>query len=267
MITFDQIVEKIKAACPELTNTSNASIWQRMAQAISSVFNVMELDMKNSEAVIEYSARNLRVAGKQYYIDMALAFQYGDSIIELDPLTCKYGYKDIDPSKQIIKQVAIRVDAQNGVINMAVCKQAGQGNTQNTPLSAEELEAFKSYVSALSPLGIAINVLSSVPSVVSATKLFIRYINSYSLTAIKSDVKQMLVSAQTSLVGDSPIYVNDIETSLGSIQGVRDAYFQNITCDGIEPTNGYFIPASGYYNFDAVLYDLDASVVIFEPVR
>ena len=182
----------------------------------------------------------------------------------VDPSKYAYGYETVDPAKQIIKQVAIRVDAQKNVINMHVCTQDANGN--NVALTAEQLAEFSNYMTAKSAFGISMMISSPTPNIITTIQLFIRYLDTYSLSQIKNSVKEILITTQGTLLGDSPVFVNDIETALAGVPGVRDAYFVDITCDGAEPTNGILTPASGYFNFSAALQNL-TDIVVFNPIR
>lgn len=266
MTTYEQIVANIGKTISSLTSTSNSAIWRRLAAVFAETINTVLLNQSNSEVVIETAARTLRVMGKQYYIDTALAFQTGDNLVVVDPskYAYAYGYETVDPAKQIIKQVAIRVDAQKNVINMHVCTQDANGN--NVALTAEQLAEFSNYMTAKSAFGISMMISSPTPSIITTTQLFIRYLDTYSLSQIKNSVKEILITTQGTLLGDSPVFVNDIETALAGVPGVRDAYFVGITCDGAEPTNGILTPASGYFNFSAALQNL-TDIVVFNPIR
>lgn len=259
-----EIKEKIAQTVPELTNTSNSSIWSRIVEVFAQVLNTITLNISNSETVVTNAARSLRVAGAQYYIDKATAFQYGDSLTLIDPTTYSYGYSTVDATKQIIKQVSIYVTSENGIIKMTACT---QDSVQNISLTSDQLSAFTAYMQAVSPIGIALFISSPTPSIVSCQQLIIRYYNTYSLPTIKTNVQSVLQTTQNAIKGNAPIYINDIETSLSSINGVRDAYFSGITCDGVQPANGFFQPDAGYFNFDQSITTLSPSVVQFIPVR
>lgn len=264
---LSQIIASLAITTPELSNTSNASIWQRVVAVFAQLLNTISLNISNSEQVIENSARTLRVAGKQYYIDTALAFQYGDDLMVTDASNYTYGYATIDASKQVVKQVSIYATPNNGVLSMNVCGQDANGNNVafNT-IDPDILPSFVDYMNALSPFGISLNIASPTPAIVDATNLYIRYNNTYSLSQIQSAVQAVLITAQSSLRGGAPIYINDIESAINAVPGVRDAYFAGLTCDGIAPSQGYFIPSQGYYNFSTNLQTLASGVVIFQSV-
>ena len=146
----------------------------------------------------------------------------------------------------------------------STCTQDANGN--NVALTAEQLAEFSNYMTAKSAFGISMMISSPTPSIITTTQLFIRYLDTYSLSQIKNSVKEILITTQGTLLGDSPVFVNDIETALAGVPGVRDAYFVGITCDGAEPTNGILTPASGYFNFSAALQNL-TDIVVFNPIR
>lgn len=256
MATIDTIRAAISTLIPELNNTSSSSILTRILQVFASVVDTILLNISNSEQVIETSARTNRVAGAQYYIDKALAFQYGDSLVVVDQSNFQYGYNTIDESKQIIKQVAVTPDVNAAEIDVSACTQDGDGN--NVLLTEDQTQSLQNYLQQLAPLGIGINVLTpDAISTITATALYIRYNQSYSLTTIKQQVTSVLVSTQRMLIGYQGIYVNDLESALANIDGVRDAYFDNLTYDsGTSPANGVITPKSVFFNFDPSLLDL-----------
>ena len=128
MSYYSNIIEQLQATTPELTNSSNASIFHRIVEAFAQALNTISLNISNSETVIENSARTLRVAGRQYYVDKSLAFQFGDNLVLIDQTNFQYGYAQIDASKQIIKQAAIYTTGNGAVINLNVCTQDDTGN-------------------------------------------------------------------------------------------------------------------------------------------
>lgn len=264
MTTYEQIVANIGKAVSVLTSASNSAIWRRIAAVFAETINTVLLNQSNSETVIENAARTVRVMGKQYYIDTALAFQSGDNLVVVDQSNYAYGYEVVDPAKQIIKQVTVRVDANKNVVTMNVCTQDENGN--NAALTADQLAEFTNYMNAKSAFGISIMISSPTPSVITTSQLYIRYLDTYSLTQIHSGIKDILITTQGALLGDSPVFVNDIESALAAVPGVRDAYFVGITCDGVEPTNGIITPTSGYFNFSEDLQNL-TDIVVFNAIR
>jgi hypothetical protein len=205
--------------------------------------------------------------GRQYYIDTALAFQYGASLTIVDPQTYRYGYATINPDQQIIKQLAIS-STDNGLIVMKVAKIDNDGYI--TPLLAGELQSFSDYMNSFLPLGFQMQITSAEPAVLNCTSLYIRYSKEYSLSVITQQIKDVFLSFQAYLRGDDPLYVNDIESAIKSAPGVRDAYFNNISVtdsseeDPITPVNGQITIPAGYFNFARELVEMQ-SVNPVEP--
>lgn len=267
MSFFEDIRINLQKIAPVLNNTSASSIVNRIISTVASVLNIIELEISNSEHTVESSARSLKVMGRQYYIDTALAFQYGASLTIVDPQTYRYGYATINPDQQIIKQLAIS-PTDNGLIVMKVAKIDNDGYI--TPLLAGELQSFLDYMNSFLPLGFQMQITSAEPAVLNCTSLYIRYSKEYSLSVITQQIKDVFLSFQAYLRGDDPLYVNDIESAIKSAPGVRDAYFNNISVtdsskeDPITPVNGQITIPAGYFNFARELVEMQ-SVNPVEP--
>lgn len=268
MSTFSDIKERVQTLIPSLTNDSNASIWTRLCQVFAGVIDATNLNCANSERVIENSARTLRLAGRQYYVAAALEYQEGDDLVLVDPATYRYGYAEVDTSKQIVKQVALIYNSATRFITMSVATIDADG--QVTPLTETQLAAFASYIEFRTPLGLALEVVSNTPSVVDATMLTIRYDDAFSLDNIKTQVQQVMINQQAIIRGSSPLYVNDIEAAFRSINGVVDAFFTNpYTYESSSPSQttpaskGILKSQTGYFNFSQGLQELSPSQVEF----
>lgn len=267
MSFFEDIRINLQKIAPVLNNTSASSIVNRIISTVASVLNIVKLEISNSEQTVESSARSLKVMGRQYYIDTALAFQYGASLTIVDPQTYRYGYATINPDQQIIKQLAIS-STDNGLIVMKVAKIDNDGYI--TPLLAGELQSFLDYMNSFLPLGFQMQITSAEPAVLNCTSLYIRYSKEYSLSVITQQIKDVFLSFQAYLRGDDPLYVNDIESAIKSAPGVRDAYFNNISVtdsskeDPITPVNGQITIPAGYFNFARELVEVQ-SVNPVEP--
>lgn len=261
MSFFEDIRINLQKIAPVLNNTSASSIVNRIISTVASVLNIIRLEISNSEQTVESSARSLKVMGRQYYIDTALAFQYGASLTIVDPQTYRYGYATINPDQQIIKQLAIS-STDNGMIVMKVAKIDNDGYI--TPLLAGELRSFSDYMNSFLPLGFQMQITSAEPAVLNCTSLYIRYSKEYSLSVITQQIKDVFLSFQAYLRGDDPLYVNDIESAIKSAPGVRDAYFNNISVtdsskeDPITPVNGQITIPAGYFNFARELVEMQS---------
>lgn len=262
MSFYDDIRTNIKILVPILNNTSSSSIVNRIISTVASVLNIVKLEISNSEQTVESSARSLKVMGRQYYIDTALAFQYGASLTIVDSQTYRYlRFATINPDQQIIKQLAIS-STDNGLIVMKVAKIDNDGYI--TPLLAGELQSFSDYMNSFLPLGFQMQITSAAPAILNCTSLYIRYSKEYSLSVIWQQIGEVLLSFQAALRGDDPLYVNDIESAIKSAPGIRDAYFNNISVtdsseeEPITPVNGQITIPAGYFNFARELVEMQS---------
>lgn len=267
MSFFEDIRINLQKIAPVLNNTSASSIVNRIISTVASVLNIIELEISNSEHTVEHSARTLKIMGRQYYIDTAVAFQYGSSLTIVDPQTYRYGYATIDPTQQIIKQLAIS-STDNGLIVLKVAKVDDEGYIAR--LTSDELQSFSDYMNSFLPLGFQMQITSAAPAILNCTSLYIRYSKEYSLSVIWQQIGEVLLSFQAALRGDDPLYVNDIESAIKSAPGIRDAYFNNISVtdsseeEPITPVNGQITIPAGYFNFARELVEMQ-SVNPVEP--
>lgn len=271
MATYDNIIAKIKQVIPNL-NPSNAGIMARTSQIMATEIDIVRLEMARSENIIDTVARAGRVLNKQWYIEKSLAFQYGDTLVVVDPATQAEGYATIDASKQIVRQVAISTP-DNGVIYLKVAKQNSSKDAL-TQLTVEELREFIDYIRHFIALGITITPTSGVPDVLKAQRLYVRYNPSFPLNQIKTAINRVLVDYQFVLHGETPIFVNDIEEIVESVEGVVNAYFVGISIESSEsptslaPTDGIIVSPAGYFNFDTTLtVDDENSVIVYQATN
>lgn len=261
MSFFEDIRINLQKIAPVLNNTSASSIVNRIISTVASVLNIIELEISNSEHTVEHSARTLKIMGRQYYIDTAVAFQYGSSLTIVDPQTYRYGYATIDPTQQIIKQLAISY-TDNGLIVLKVAKVDDEGYIAR--LTSDELQSFSDYMNSFLPLGFQMQITSAAPAILNCTSLYIRYSKEYSLSVIRQQIGEVLLSFQAALRGDDPLYVNDIESAIKSAPGIRDAYFNNISVtdsseeEPITPVNGQITIPAGYFNFARELVEMQS---------
>lgn len=267
MSFFEDIRINLRKIAPVLNNTSASSIVNRIISTVASVLNIIELEISNSEHTVEHSARTLKIMGRQYYIHTALAFQYGSSLTIVDSQTYRYGYATIDPTQQIIKQLAIS-STDNGLIVLKVAKIDDEGYIAR--LTSDELQSFSDYMNSFLPLGFQMQITSAAPAILNCTSLYIRYSKEYSLSVIWQQIGEVLLSFQAALRGDDPLYVTDIESAIKSAPGIRDAYFNNISVtdsseeEPITPVNGQITIPAGYFNFARELVEMQ-SVNPVEP--
>lgn len=140
-VTFDQVFSVV----------SVESILFYIVAAIAYTIEVMFEQLKND--IDEKIAQGI-VATVPWYHKIATEFQYGDKLV-FDENTQTYRYQLIDESKQIIKYAAV-TDVGNGV-RMLVAK---DNNGAPEPLNAQELAAFKDYISYVKIAGVYVSISS-----------------------------------------------------------------------------------------------------------
>lgn len=141
-VTFDQVFSVV----------SVESILFYVVAAISYTIEIMFEQLKND--VDEKIAQGI-VATVPWYHKIATEFQYGDKLV-FDENTQTYRYQLIDESKQIIKYAAV-TDVGNGV-RMLVAK---DNNGIPESLNAQELAAFKDYISYVKIAGVYVSISST----------------------------------------------------------------------------------------------------------
>lgn len=134
------------------------SIWFSIVAAAIYVLETLfdafkeDVDAKIAEAV---------VASIPWYHKISLEFQYGDSLV-FDEQTQGFVYPVIDTSKQIVKFAACR--DLGGMVYVLASKDNGSGSP--TPLSADELSAFDSYLHERKAAGVLLQANSLAPDLV-----------------------------------------------------------------------------------------------------
>lgn len=94
------------------------------------------------------------VATLPWYYHLALGYQHGDTLV-LDEATMRYRYASPDPSKQVVRYVA--VTDRGGSIRMLV---SGDSGGRPVPLSNDVLTAFKAYMNRAKIAGVVLSVQS-----------------------------------------------------------------------------------------------------------
>jgi len=124
---------------PELTSLSKTALFRLMADTFAEAGHSLEVSFDNFQDELERVLLNQRVGSEPFYIEKALAFQYGDSVVEQGG--GKFGYAVIDETKQIIKRSS--VNSSEGIVLLKVAKEDLSGNP--IPLDSVELNALRSY--------------------------------------------------------------------------------------------------------------------------
>lgn len=266
MSAINEIWNNISYLIPGL-NTSNTGIVRRITEACGSVIDTVRLEMLRSEQMMEQAVRTARITTEEFYIDRAYYYQEGDNLVVIDPATQWLGYAEIDSTKQIIAQANLGLTSL-GVFFLNVATVDDEGNIAK--LSQEQLDAFREYYFNFVAAGAQVTVASDDPAIFTATNLYIRYYKTFNLENIKNEIYTALHNIQLTRRTTNRLYINEIETALNNLPGIRDAYFEDPVVqysNGTEePEGGSFTLQPGYFNFDPALYDFTLDKTIFEAV-
>lgn len=181
--------------------------------------------------------------------------------------TQELGYATIDVTKQIIKQASMGSN-QEGLyyINVATA----DANNNVVSLTQDQLDAFSAYYRNFWGVGAQIQAASNAPAVLSADKLYVRFDKSYNLDAIKNSINTGLHDLQMQRRTTNTLYINDIESYLSGLNGIKDAYFSEVKVSQegsiTTPQDGKIVLSPGYFNFDPNLYDFTNNITIFEAI-
>lgn len=266
MSLIDTIWENVQRLIPSI-NTSNAGILRKIAEVVGTVLDIVRLEILRSEETISAAAKIARVTSEAWYVEKAYAYQQGDQVVVVNEATQELGYATIDATKQIIKQASIGV-TEGGLyyINVAT----SDANNNVVPLTQDQLNAFGAYYRNFWGIGAQIQAASNPPAVLSADKLYVRFDKSYNLDTIKNSINTGLHDLQMQRRTTNVLYINDIESYISGLNGIKDVYFSEVKVsqdgDSTTPQDGKIVLNPGYFNFDPNLYDFTKNITIFEAI-
>lgn len=121
---------------------------------IASAFYVLERIFDQYLIDVEQKVDGAVVASVPWYYKMALAFQYGDTLV-LNKRTQAYEYANINEAKQIVKYAAVRDKGTSVQILVS-----GDNAGSPCPLSNDVLTVFKQYMNRVKIAGVVLNITS-----------------------------------------------------------------------------------------------------------
>lgn len=138
--------------------------WNRCFSSISLeniIFFIVAACSHVLEAIFEQYTKDVDekvsmavVASVPWYYKMALAFQYGDSLV-LNETTQQYVYANIDESKQVVKYAAVRDRGTSVQILVS-----GDKDGKPMALSNDVLTVFKQYMNRVKVAGVILGISS-----------------------------------------------------------------------------------------------------------
>ena len=133
---------------------SSVSIESILFFIVAACCHVLEMIFEQHKRDVEDKIAMAVVASVPWYYKMALAFQYGDSLV-LNERTQQYEYASIDESKQVVKYVAVRDKGTS----VQILVSGDQGGSP-VALSNDILTVFKQYMNRVKVAGVILNITS-----------------------------------------------------------------------------------------------------------
>lgn len=133
---------------------SSVSLENILLFIVAGAMYVLEVIMDKYKEEVSSKVESAVVASVPWYHKMALAFQYGDSLV-LNDRTQQYGYSEVDESKQVVKYAAVRDRGTS--VQILVSGDKG-GNPE--PLSNDVLSVFKRYMNRIKLAGVILSITS-----------------------------------------------------------------------------------------------------------
>lgn len=145
---------ELKAEDTFSSKFSSVSLENILFFILAACYHVLEMIFDQHKKDVEEKIALAVVASVPWYYKMALAFQYGDSLV-LNERTQQYEYASIDEAKQIVKYAAVRDKGTSVQILVSGDK---KGNPE--PLSNDVLAVFKQYMNRVKVAGVILNITS-----------------------------------------------------------------------------------------------------------
>ena len=142
---------------------SSVSIENILFFIVAACCHVLEVLFDNHKSDVEEKISMAVVASVPWYYKMALAFQYGDSLI-LNDRTQQYEYATIDESKQLVKYAAVRDKGTS----VQILVSGDQGGSP-VALSNDVLAVFKQYMNRVKIAGVILHITSNPSDSVTVT--------------------------------------------------------------------------------------------------
>jgi hypothetical protein len=133
---------------------SSLSIESILFFIVAACCHVLEMIFEQHKRDVEDKIAMAVVASVPWYYKMALAFQYGDSLV-LNERTWQYEYASIDESKQVVKYAAVRDKGTS----VQILVSGDQGGSP-VALSNDILTVFKQYMNRVKVAGVILNITS-----------------------------------------------------------------------------------------------------------
>jgi hypothetical protein len=215
----DEIIVNVNTDLPELTSTSQVSLWRKWTFIVATAIGIEEQLWDVFKADLQNIADNAQVGTAQWLQAQALKFQYDAADPQVLVVTDFVpSYPIIDESLQIVEVAAVNQQTNRRVI-VKVAKNDGVGGLE--PLDATELSAFRSYIKAIQFAGTSVSVASA-----DADRLYIEmevfYNGQYVQTDVSTNLKAAIDDYVRNLDFDGVINKNGLIDVMQGVAGVVD---------------------------------------------
>lgn len=133
---------------------SSVSLENILFFILAACYHVLETIFDQYKTDVENKISKAVVASVPWYHKMALAFQWGDSLV-LNEQTFQYEYAVTDESKQVVKYAAVRDMGTNVQILVS-----GDKGGRPSALAGDVLAVFKEYMNRVKVAGVILNISS-----------------------------------------------------------------------------------------------------------
>lgn len=250
--TEDQILSNLQAL--GFDNPSDVALFKKVAEAAAGPIDTTLQEFANSENRILNTITIQRYGKSGYYQAVALAFQFGDDLVE-DPVTHDPVYAVIDTSKQIVAQAAFEEikDGNNSQLFLKVAAlDTVTGNL--VQLDPGQFAAFEAYFNNFEVPGLPVTLINAVANILSFSSNA-SYSPTYDLSGIQSNVSNALVKFKQTFEFNGLLFVGDLQDYIkANVPGIRDFFVFNTSIDNVA-FNGSISLTSGYFNFIATILD------------
>ncbi len=254
---FSIFKSNTRAACPELApfNESNTDVLDKMMYTSAEIINNTLSEFDNTKTIINDSFQ-YGYGKSGWYIDLALAFQYGDSLVQ--GANYDYVYETVRAAGDaafVIKQAAFELQTNAKLLKVASIDNSG--NLIKVPDA--EFAAFITYCNArMQVVGDPLTPVTYNPCIIKFTPTII-YDANYDLATLKTNVLAKANEFKNTFPFNGLFYKSGKEGFedyiVNKVDGIKlceiTAIFMTDASDVTVPVVNRIALPSGYFNYHA----------------
>ena len=155
---INEVADKHAELAELQSNASRVSVWGYVKQTTAFAIRTIEELFDTHKAEVQAIINEQRIGTTGWYATQARRYQKGHKLALIDG---RPGYTRDEPEVRILSHVAIEEDTTNGTIKVKVVKAGDAPGAPYTPLETEELQAFQTYLNAITFAGLRTEASSS----------------------------------------------------------------------------------------------------------